>query len=342
MSLIRTTACFGTWALAFMVIASAAGAHEGWGIVRDSLGRLYVADIPANTVWRIDANGRMTAAMRVHSHALVVGAGGAIYGTDVHVSSGIREVWRLDLSGRRTDVVAKSGSIPLNLQAFLIAVDGTVYSVSVFQYDRPPDARELFLLRRLPSGVIDTVAGGLAGRADGAGRSARFESVDGMAWLPDSSILLVDGARLRRVNRDGIVSTLSDELTVKRWDQDLMGVAVADDGAIYIADFAGHRILRVKGDERTVFAKTGWLWSPTGVTYAPDGIYTLEHLRAPFGILGDLRVGPYLRVRKIAAGARGTVIARKWGDRSWVAAFAMGGVAIAGLFLWQRRGSRGS
>jgi streptogramin lyase len=79
--------------------ATAARAHEGWGIVRDATGRLYVADVPANTIWRIDPDGRRVAAVRgVHSHALVIGPDGAVYGTDVALD-GFARVWRLDGRG---------------------------------------------------------------------------------------------------------------------------------------------------------------------------------------------------------------------------------------------------
>lgn len=141
-----------------------AKAHEGWGIVRDARGRIYVTDISSNTIWRIDSNGRAVAVLRdTHSHALVLGADGAIYGTNVHPTSGIRSVWRLDMSGRSTTLVPPTAGFPLDLQAFLIVADGTIYSVSLHQAALPADQRQLFVLRRSTAGVIDTVAGGLRG-----------------------------------------------------------------------------------------------------------------------------------------------------------------------------------
>ena len=326
------------WALASMLLASAAGAHEGWGIVRDSLGRLYIADIPANTVWRIDRSGRLEAVIRdVHSHALVIGADGAVYGTHVHLTEPVSGVWRLDLSGKRTSLVEPSRALPISLQPFLIAGDGSVYSSSIFQYSRAPEARELYLLRRSPGGVFYTVAGGLTGRADGNGAAARFESIDGMAWLPDSAILLVDGARLRRVDRNGVVHSLTPDLTTRRWDEDLMGVSVSADSSMYVADFSGRQVLRVRDGEPAILARTRWLWAPTGVTHTSDGVYTLEHLRAPLGILGDLRVGPYLRVRHIAGDGRTRVVARRWGDRTGLAALVAGSVSGLLLLIARRR-----
>src|SRR5688572_20852658 len=45
-------------------------AHEGWGIVVDASGRIYVGDIPANTIWRISRDGIVERIARKHSHAL--------------------------------------------------------------------------------------------------------------------------------------------------------------------------------------------------------------------------------------------------------------------------------
>jgi len=318
-----------------------ARAHEGWGIVRDARGRIYVTDIPANTIWRIDANGRAVPVRRsTHSHALAVGADGAIYGTHVHLTQPIRSVWRLDMTGRSTAFVPETRGLPLDLQPFLPGSDGTVYSMSPHEPALPADQRRLFVVRRSPAGVIDTVAGGLKGHADGNGRNVRLTGVDGMAWLPDGSLLLVDGARLRRLTPDGTVQSLTPPLTEFQWDQDLMGASVAPDGSVYVADFSGRRVLRVNGAKVDTVATTGGYWAPTGVLASADGTYTLEHPRAPLGILGDLGVGPYLRGRLVKSDASTQVIARIWGrNTKYVVAFLVGVAALIFGFR-ARRGAR--
>ena len=73
---------------------------------------------------------------------------------------------------------------------------------------------------------------------------------------------------------------------------------------------------------------------------APDGVYVLEHLRMPLAILGDLAVGPYLRVRKVSADGDVIELARIWGRRSVAAASVM--AAVVGVIIgakWLR--SRG-
>jgi len=321
-----------------LVAPANAKAHEGWGIVRDAHGRLYVADIPANTIWRIDGDGRLEAVLRdVHSHNLAIGADGGVYGTDVHLTQPIRGLWRLDMSGQLTHLIPPTRGFALDLQPFLMSANGSVYSVSLYQAALPPEQRQLFLLRHSSSGAIDTIAGGLKGDTDGMGSAARFSAIDGMAWLPDSSLLLVDGARLRRVMPSGRVETLAGPLTQPRWGQDMMGASVGPGGEVYVADFAGRRIIRVAGKKVRTVATTGWFWAPTGVVVAPDGLYTMEHPRAPLGILGDLGIGAYLRIRHIRPDGTVTVLAKGWGRHTKPLAGFAGGFAalMLGALLWR-------
>lgn len=322
------------------LVAQQAAAHEGWGIVRDAHGRIYVTDIPGNTIWRIGIDGRVEPVLRdVHSHALVVGADGAIYGTNVHLTKPIRGVWRLDMTGRLTTIIPATRGLPLDLQPFLLASDGTIYSVSPHQPALAADQRQLFVLRRSAAGVVDTVAGGLKGHASGRGVVVRFSAIDGMAWLPDSSLLLVDGARLRKMTADGVVTSLTEPLTSLRWDQDLMGTSAAADGSMYVADFAGRRIHTVDGAGHRVLRTGGWYWAPTGVLASVGGFYVLEHPRAPFGILGDLGLGAYLRVRLIREDGSTLLIARVWGRNTKALGAVIGGVValIVGITAWRRR-----
>jgi hypothetical protein len=328
-----------TVASAFAV-TSEARAHEGWGIVRRADGSIVVTDIPANTVWRIATDGRIERVMRdTHSHALVIGADGAVYGTNVHLTQPIRSVWRMDVSGAVSTVIPPTRGMPLDLQAFLISNDGTIYSATPHESQLPPEQRSVFVVRRTPGGVIDTIAGGLRGHLDGKGRSAKFASIDGMAWLPDSSLLLVDGPHLRKLTKDGTAETLTPPLTEFRWDQDVMGVSVGANGVAYIADFAASRVLAVNDRKVAEIASTGSYWSPTGVLSAREGVYTLEHPRAPLGILGDLGIGPYLRVRLLLPNGSTETLATIWGRRTIAAVAVLAALLLLILFAraWYSR-----
>ncbi|HEY0024569.1 MAG TPA: hypothetical protein VGB24_16765 [Longimicrobium sp.] len=317
------TARGGAWLAALLAAlaggARPAAAHEGWGVVVDRHGRVYVADIPANIIWRITPGGPAEPVARgIHSHALALGPDGAVYGTHVHPSGSARGVWRLDLAGRLSWVDPGRSLGGMGLQSFLVGDDGALYSGSAFQPDRAPEHRTVHLLRRRADGTIDTLAGGGTGTRDGTGGAAGFGAIDGMAWLGDGRMVVADGGQLRSVEHAGRVRTLGPALSDRRWDEDLLGVAVAPDGTILAADFAGRVLHRWNGSSsRPVYRKHPY-WSPAGVVAAGVHVYVLEHPRAPLGILGDLGVGPYLRVRKIAPGGHAEVLHHQWGRNTGV------------------------
>lgn len=321
-------------AAASVLPPSRAEAHEGWGIVVDATGRIYCGDIPANTVWTIFTQGQVQrVALGKHSHALVLDSAGNVYGTNPHLTLPIRSVWRLTPDGHLTDVIPPTENLRLGLQSFIMDGVGSMYSVNV----RNAQTGELLLLKRSPEGEITTLAGSTVGHADGTGSQAKFMGIDGMAWGPDAALYLADGPYVRRVTLDGTVSTLgAGPLTERNWDEDLLGISVDASGDVYAADYANRRILKITaaGAVSTVL-RTGSLWAPSGVAVARDGLYVLEHLRMPLAILGDLAVGPYMRVRKVSGDGNVTELARMWGRRSFAAAGVV--AAVVGVIVGAKR-----
>ena len=327
---------------ASVLSASRAEAHEGWGIVVDVTGRVYFGDIPANIIWRISNKGQVErVALGKHSHALVLDSAGYVYGTNPHLTLPIRSVWRLTPDGRLSDVIPPTEHFPLGLQSFTMDAAGNMYSVKARNAQTP----ELLLLKRRPDGEITILAGSTVGYADGIGTQARFMGIDGMAWGPDGALYVADGVYVRRVAPDGTVTTLGGRpLTERRWDEDLLGIAVDASGDVYAADHAGRRILQISpAGAVTIVLRTGPLWTPTGIAVASDGLYVLEHLRMPLAILGDLAVGPYIRVRRVSSDGSATVLAWIWGTRSFAAAgtiIALVSVIGGAKYFRRRRPSR--
>lgn len=319
---------------------SRAEAHEGWGIVVDATGRVYFGDIPANIIWRISKQGKLErVALGKHSHALVLDSAGNLYGTNPHLTLPIRSVWRLTPDGHLTDVIAPTENFPLGLQSFIMDGAGNMYSVNPRNAQTP----DMLLLKRGPEGDITTLAGSTVGHSDGTALKAMFMGIDGTAWGPNGILYLADGPYVRRVTLDGTVTTLgAGPLTERKWDEDLLGIAVDAGGDIYAADHANRRILKITpAGAVSTFLRTGWLWTPTGIAVAPDGVYVLEHLRMPFAILGDLAVGPYLRIRKVSGDGSVTELARIWGRRSFAAGGVMAAIAgMIGVAMWFRSRKR--
>jgi sugar lactone lactonase YvrE len=320
-----------------MLPTSGAEAHEGWGIVVDATGGVYFGDIPANIIWRISKEGTLErVAVGKHSHALVLDSAGNVYGTNPHLTLPIRSVWRLSPDGRLTEVVSPTEHFPLGLQSFIMDSGGGMYSVNARNAQTP----QLLLLKRSHDGEITTLAGSTVGHADGVGMQAQFMGIDGMAWGPDGALYVADGPYVRRVALDGTVTTLgAGPLTERLWDEDLLGIAVNGSGEIYAADHAKRRILQISpAGTVSIVLRTGPLWTPTGIAVASDGLYVLEHLRMPLAILGDLAVGPYIRVRRVSGDGSVSVLAQRWGTRSFAAGSVMAaGVGVIVGALWIRR-----
>ncbi len=327
---------------AVVVPTSRAAAHEGWGIVVHVSGWVCVADIPANIIWRISREGKVErVASGRHSHGLVLDSAGSVYGTNPHLTLPIRSVWRLDLEGQLTDVIPPTENFRLGLQSFIMDAAHNIYSVNARNARTP----ELLLLKRSPDGQFTTLAGSTVGHEDGTGSQAQFMGIDGMAWGPDGALYVTDGPYVRRIALDGTVTTLgAGPLTEQKWDEDLLGIAVDANGDVYVADHANRRILRITpaGAVSSV-RRTGWLWTPTGIALTREGMYVMEHLRMPLAILGDLAIGPYLRVRLLSADGSVRQLARMWGRDTFTAAGALAVVVVVisgAVYLRRRRRTR--
>ena len=117
-------------------------------------------------------------------------------------------------------------------------------------------------LRKLtPAGIVTTIAGrpGDAGSADGPGATARFDTPSAVAVAKDGTVFVSDTGNhtLRRIGRDGSVSTWAGSAgdpgatnavgRAARFSSPL-GIAIAKDGALFVADSANHAIRRVGAD----------------------------------------------------------------------------------------------
>ncbi|MDB5095745.1 MAG: repeat containing protein [Cyanobacteria bacterium RYN_339] len=151
--------------------------------------------------------------------------------------------------------------------------------------------------RIAPDGGVTTIAGGTPGYLDGPGASAAFANPNGVALGIDGTLYVTEweGCRVRKITKDGVVSTLAGS---KNWPNDHhgyieganarfdnpKGVAVDTAGNVYVADWSNHAVRQITpAGVTTTYAGTGTagdtdgpaatalFTNPAGVAIAPDG-----------------------------------------------------------------------
>lgn len=163
------------------------------------------------------------------------------------------------------------------IDGIAVAPDGTVYVTDLSSHG----------VRRIgPDGIIDLFVGPATG--------VDLSNPQGLALGPDGSLYIADRARVLRVAPDGVITTVAgtgmdgyngDGIpATQALLHSIVGVDVAPDGTIYIADGVNHRVRRVGLDGIiTTLAGTG-----TG-TFNGDGIPANQ---ANLGFPNDVAVGP--------------------------------------------------
>ncbi len=143
------------------------------------------------------------------------------------------------------------------------------------------------LVRIEPDGNTKLLAGGKRQLADGQGIEAGFSSVRSVALSPQGVLYAIDGACVRRISSDGVVTTLGGNPLGKfprsRWPR-LLGLAI-DGNQILVADYDYGCIRQIGCDdsELGIRWRSRGSWSPAGVLVTADIVYVLEHRRPRIG-----------------------------------------------------------
>jgi len=109
-------------------------------------------------------------------------------------------------------------------------------------------------------GTLTVVAGtGAAGFIGDGGQAvkAQLDAPTGLVATPDGRLLIADhhNNRVRVVNREGVITTVSGSVAAKLSDP--IGIALADDGSLYVADELNARVLRIEPSGEVVLVAGG-------------------------------------------------------------------------------------
>ena len=246
-----------------------------YGVAVDGAGVTYVADSANHRIRKIAADGTVTTL-----------AGGAAPGFQ---------------DGK--------GATALFNQPYAVAVDGAgnVYVADTYNH----------AIRKVtPGGDVTSIAGaGLSGAVDGTGSAARFSYPHGLAIGSGGAIFVADSYNHRiRVIVGTSVTTLAGSAAGFKDGSGAaaafnypLGIAVAADGAIYVADQSNHRVRTV-----TPLGKVDTL-AGSGVQGMLDGDASVARFSNPWGIAlaadGAILVADRYnhRIRRVAGGKVSTL-----------------------------------
>jgi sugar lactone lactonase YvrE len=287
-------------------------AHPPWGIVVDRRHQVYFSDL--ENIWKIDAQGRL-AMFRPgvggkHTHDLRMDEDDNLYGEELSYEPATQRytsaLWKMTPAGELTYVLAPTTDPPKGMSIWRDR-DGNMYSALW----KSNSERELFILKRGLDGKVSTLFG--SPEAASNLRQVVLYSIGGMAFGPDGSLYLTDGASVRKLTMDGTLTTLTRNLSVEKPadnpmgsgpEMRLMGLAVDAQGNVLAADYSNRRVLKiVPGKEAQTLMRTEPPWSPAGVTISGSDVYVLEIGFTP----PRTYLGP--RVRKLSSDGKVTVLA---------------------------------
>lgn len=255
--------------LVLMLAGTAAQAHPGVGIVKDSRGNLFYTD--TKQVWKIAPDGKKSVAVpKVHTHELCLDAEDNLYGEHLWYEGEATKkwghrVWCLKRDGTLVDVIpAREGF--LRDYSFVRDRAGNMYWA-----DR---GAQTVIKKRSLDGKIHTHA------------TADFRNVGWMTATPDGVLFLMDSGDLRRIAPDGKVTTVAVKLSgrkpapaeVSNLNYHL-GLWTDDKGSVYVAVARERLTLKARDDgAAAVVARSRGDWAPSGGAFDHDGaLWLLEY-----------------------------------------------------------------
>lgn len=190
------------------------------------------------------------------------------------------------------------------------------------------DSRNDVIRKITTNGLVSTFAGqfGVAGAANGTGTGAQFYFPSGLAFDADGNLIVSDTGNniIRKITSGGAVSTFAGNASITnsgyadgpagsaRFSSPL-GLAVATNGAVFVADSGNHCIREISGGVVSTFAGKPLVWGTS------DGAGTNAEFNGPVGLAFDADGNLFMSdanndtIRKITPAGAVTTFAGKAG-----------------------------
>jgi streptogramin lyase len=279
----------GAW-----LLPTAASAHPGSGIVVDRLGQVYFVDMVSG-IWKRDAHGALTHLRGPAFHWMALDAGDRFVAGPLPSGSG----WELARIGVKPTLLLASD--------FPIAMgpDGNLY------YPSRGAGAPLQILKLPPSGRTSIFATLPAKTTRGP-----LLYLNGLAAGPEGSLYYTEDDAIRRISREGRISTVVENVAPPgcapalgrgaKKDPLLRGLDVDAGGTIDVAATGCGSVLKVTpSGQITVLFQLPSPWAPTGVARFGNDLYVLEFEHPE----SDNRREMLPRVRKIAPDGKTAILA---------------------------------
>jgi DNA-binding beta-propeller fold protein YncE len=249
-----------------------------FGITAAEDGTLYITDNGNNNIRKISPNGiveTLTPAGSLH------GPSGIIMCTDGNLyacESQMNRIVKISPSGKISplkffELCQDGGHIQTTFSSpngIFIAPDGTIYVADTFNNK---------IKKINPSGLVEVLAGSTAGYMDGKCSEAKFHWPYGITMDKDGSLYVSDywNNTIRKISTAGVVSTIAGSINPGNDDAKVgtdarfrgpAGLAIADDGTIYIADNNNSRIRSIltTGEVTTIAGTDAGFLDGVGIT----------------------------------------------------------------------------
>lgn len=258
-------------------------------------GEVLFSDWVGNRIFGFGADRKLRVVVHdKHTHHLDIGGDGLVFFEHVTPDGSFASLWTVDARGTLREI------LPPRRRPDPAAYEGTVFTLG--------PGNELFFLRdchivRGPVGSAPRIwAGTSCGEAAWKDAKVRYGHLHGsLAMGPEGAMYFSDSRTIRRVSRDGVVTTLDGRRTdlfspplprETAWER-IMGLAADTAGNLYFALRDDRTIRRVSPDGRTAtIARVGGSWTPTGLTFGNGALYVVAEPRVPplRGMLGSPRL----------------------------------------------------